>query len=1728
MLGLTYNFAISMFLLTIPFTYQSNSMKLKFDATWYLCLLLLLLNIGLQAQTLEPNYGSPASPLNVANGAATFKIRINGGTGACAPASALSITLPPGYVYIANSATVTAGSGTVSQTSATNNTATLSVSSIPAAPDSTVITYRAYPGCGVIGGSTTTISYSLTGCAGTVNASATVNAQNAQLNITNVTNSAFVGTLNQSYNREITVANNGFGIIDTIYIDSKSGLGLTVTNSSASTGTLSVTKTWTGTDTTYRYRIVAPTADGHLANGESVVITETVKIASCAGMVTNFKAWYGPNATECSAVSNTSTAGASLNTSTQPTVVLSTQQIPNLKCLPTGINDGWVVFKAKNTSAVPALISLVTNHGNSACHACFPTVSASGSIGGNTCGTRNMYIDTAAGVTISTNGGTTYNPLAYTVFQSWDTWTGYNAGKPIALTLMTNRLLNGGDSILIRLKIHDEIPTCCAASWYQASLSMGGTSRDACGNNPVSLSSTSVAANAAHRYSMNNSSAADAIGGSVFNLTYNGFILTASSSLRTDNTGYVDYVITLPTSLDPSTVPADHSITKGTTVIAPSSVTWDPLTRKLRIRFLRSVLTSADYSLWDLSIKTTVNCAGTGNSASLDAFVKLSDCATAEWQALCNREASFTVHGCNPLGCEGPLNYATVVKRTNFGIYAANNDGVPSGTINTANLRLDNTIYGDTVAVTTRAKIQGTLSFSNIFVGITKSEADAAHSFVDATAYVYNGGTLVNTVTGITMGNTSGTNPSTRVISLATGVGAPASYVAGDSIVVITRFKQLIDVDKRIDFTTTTYSSNSTTFGHASQIACDGNWTGTIYNYGTAVASNGDPTLSMTECSPVTGSYTMQFQINPSTSPAIVKHARFPYEIRKIFELDTLRMIVKPGFEITNMRIVVNGQVSPNATIASYPLLAFDAATNRYYYDLSTLEATILGAGNTFTEGFSMVITPTFRASCKTGNFGGADNINNVQVRNKRPNVNWNYNGGVFYLSSNNSTFTPLTISSPSPNLTVNSNTVSWTIQVSNATAIAKPNAWLAEAIAVNGTTINSVQELVANVPGAPLTVANGIYQLGSIPAGTTKLYRVNATFASCVADSTRLIVDYNCDAYPTSVASGASGCRVQNLPLTVTAQTAALQLAKIAEPIGSQNLCDNLVYELEVTNSGLGSATELAVRVQLPFTGGIQYVAGTYGYKFPSTAGSYTSLADANVTVSGSNMTFTIPASAIATLAGTEKYRIQFQMKTLPCNFSSGEKLVFRPAGKNACAANIFGTSVAGNRINIVGVPPLLPQFTITSSVDSVTACGAGAVSTNYKFKIVNTGSLVTSAADGFRITLPAPWTMNTAVTYSHNVTGAAYSTSPAANVYDFKTGTGLAIGDSIVFTTTLNAASATALVCGASNPIVETGFVEFATYCANPVMNCNTKQLLEPEHTSTSIFVKRPSYTITAFTASATGTPQNHLVGSVTVANGNTTYVTQDATLKVYHDVNQNGVQDAGDVLIGNQVFALTSQPSQSFSYDITATVAGNVCPLVAVMDIACNCSPASFSLVCNNVVLPIRFTKEEVRASGCTVDLAWAYEATGTIVTGFRIDRSKGGSNKWETMATVPAPIGTYTDNVPGGGSWLYRIQALNTDNEMAFSRILSVNTDCKATAVHIYPNPAREQVNIVLQGYGAADVNYTIMDKLGRNVQQGTVKGNSSNTIKLNNLTPGMYHVHLQYGGNNFVQKIDVLK
>jgi|GEM_PF-3942272 len=1687
---------------------------MKYLITCLLFFALWPLNKGF-AQTLEPEYGAPDLPFSVSNGPQTFRVKIKGSSTACAAGGNLTLALPTGYVFLSGSAQKTsyvsgiAGSTTAAtQSGVTSTAATLATGAIPGPNDSLIITYRAYADCSIIGTTgNDEVAYTLStpSCVITSNTatSNSFNALNAKLNIPvgGVTNSSYTGFVGSVYSRAITITNNGFGTIDTIYLEDKSGKGLALVSYSP-TANVMLTKTFTANDTTFRFRIVVP---GGLAQNQTFVLTENLKIVSCSFLTSAFDAWYGTNAVKCNGQNGTATAGATVNNSGQPSLVVSTLSYPDLRCVPV---TGNVVFKLKNTGAGAMLF------GASQLRFGLLVVDGAGPYATN-CSNSTEYIDTAQGVQVSRDGGVTWTNAAYNVV-IWRS-SATNNGTPLTINL-SNEVpsIAAGDSVLVRFAIHDESPTCCNAERVFHPAGMKGTYTDACGANPIIAVVGSSAGTLSTTASPSN--APDAVIGTPYLLTFatNVFKLYNVNNTWLDaSTGYLDYIVTLPASLAPSLngsgapIPADNTIS-GALPITPGT-NWDPTTRTLTLRYSVSSFATSVFSVYQLSIKTMPSGATCGHdTARLNISGKAAACASTTILFTCNVAAPVLVHGC-PGSCAsgGAYNYGPVASRVSYGAYSPTNNGLPGAAPNTpvlSNLRLNRMLLGDTIAITTKAKILAGAagsSFTHLFAETTDDAV--ADQFVSASAWVYNtSGTLTSTITNIPV--TVGTKLFT--VDAALGTGAPALFNAGDSVIFMLNIKNGRNTDTIVKFLVNIYASNSAAPTQASKFRCDGDYTATMDGVA-ALITNGTNNSGggITGCgNDAPTGYALFYLASTKVGNTTNRSGHFPYEIRPLWELDQVRVIIHPNLVLDSLLINIAGQGTIGNFVVKLPIQSQTvSATQRiYYFDASNLHNIAVANGVPFSEGFFFFMYPYWKPGCVTGNFSyGAEA--GVSYRTAGSTGPFTFRAYGFNTVSSNGSQAPISVTSPSANKTVATNSVDWEIQITNPTGMSKPNVWMGEQPGVNGVTITSIQTLDAaggNVTGN-ITAVNGVYQLGSLAANTVKYYKVTASFTNCVKDSITIAMDYNCDAYPTSVGVALTGCRLQTIKLAVFPLDAALQVSIQSQPPATPlDLCATLDYEIKVLNPALGGVSGLQVQATLP--AGVAYINNSYQLDISN--GTYVSMSDTNVTMVGGVLTFNVPATSLAYLPGNDSIKVKFQLRTTACAFVSGKYLRFTAVGTSACGATVQGTKQNSNAIRLVGIPSTTNTYSISSSAAPVVACGSGDLSTTYTYKILNQGPSAAGTLDSFDVELPTPWKMNVgSIEFTHNNPSntAGYSNT-SGNTYVFGFGDGLAVGDSLTFNATIfvPAANVANVPCGASDPISESATVNFSTTCMTdgvPGVVCKSNAIVA-SNDATQIMVSRPNLIVQSILLSSGCGPGSGYSCTVTaiLQNLSSTIAIAPNTYSLEFFCGTD-VTPIFTGLIPNAIAAGTTVAASIPYLRLPASCAGKTLTAKLRKTMAngaaqCLCSESQALL---QTILPVTLIEfgATYHAQNQTATVTWKTDNEARL-TRYNVERSTNGIT-FEVVASIDAKnnngIQTYSwvdMKVPSLGTWYYRLRTNDVDGKFTYSKMVALKRSFNGQ-LQLLPNPVTDAANLLITSATEGKYILTIVDIVGRTMSRRTV-------------------------------------
>ncbi|MET0634679.1 MAG: gliding motility-associated C-terminal domain-containing protein [Chitinophagaceae bacterium] len=1403
--------------------------------------------VHLNAQTLQPDYGAPATPVNVCNGSYIFSVRINGGT-VVSPNGTLIINLPTGYVYVAGSASVTGGTGTLNESAVSANTATITLASIPAAPGFTEFSYSAYATCAAVQNSLSVNSqvsydFSTSTLPSVTTKSNSFNTQSASLTIPNITNSSYFGSAGDNYTRNINIVNNGYGSITEFTLADTSGSGLYIRGISVSGGwTILTSKTYIGSDTITTFSF----SGGILAQGQTITLVENVSIVSNCFLQSRFATWFGCESSPCfgSAFMGKATAGATVNNSFVPSLKVMPDLQP-LTCRGGTVqqtlrlaNIGSVRLNELNlqlfssASTLPAALQLFNANENAANQSAFSSFQIKLGISG----TWSSIVPTTS---------QTYNAAAICL-----------GAAPGSVTFKVP-VISPGDTVYLRYnETYCPVPGPAAGS-----ITTPGTVIRFNYNAPCS-GLTDLVSSIVRNAAVTSITALPHLPAVMVPLvpatiSYD-FPLAASPTYINLAPGQssIRFDLVLPSNILFSGNVSDIflvNISTGTILASPASFSYNAGLHKISLSYNVTASFKID-NLKGASLRfgnLLLDCLlpSNGNTVTLDAYLRMTPACTEEEWILSN---TGVLNFVCPVACgtSGGLNFSSfLTNRTNFGLADNDNNGIPdaTGVPDPTKVRTDLAMPGDTVRTSFAGRISrgpgSPVAFTHGYAIDSFITGSGLMTAQTATVALYVSGSSLPfyTVTGLPV-NSVGTYHKVdfSITALNSVSPLPAGYTEfadGDSVTVTIDFKVTgnpgsiqVPVEIRNHFF---ISDVADPLSLSDQYSCNANYPGRINIVGYEAGTNGTRTYSLV------GAGTVATEMDHYLSIAGNHAGSKPFvnEYRPISIHNNLTYTIPAGSQYVSATATYSYTsgigVVTTKTVSINPL---SAGSNPLVFDLEALfnNGTFVRGD----QGNSLLTTVIIQPTCDVV---PKSHARFLMSQIATPGYQTGFPGNSIDVADSILYIIPeVLITTANTTPTATDNNVSWEIQVSNSSVAQALRVWMGRTNSTGTITVNSVQRL-SGPGGYVISTVNlsgsGLYQLGTL-AQTSNYYRINATFTSCEKDDMTLAYWYDCNnsGYPSSVSAAT---HKSTLTLEVIPLSSTLQTNIISEPVLTPlpDACDVLTYEVESSNTGASAIHDLKVLVGP--AAGVDYAPGTFQVEYPAGSGGYVSVADVNVTSVPGGLLFSIPASQVNELYSQESLRIRFGVTT-SCSFASGSSINFLSSGTSFCGTPISSDKQQSQIITIKGVPVQTNNYELHSSADeAVQDCITGDVYTTYHFKSVNLGPLPTGITDGFKFTLPAPWVADPAtIVFTNDPAGASY-TGVTAGTYNFLTGEGVQIGDFVELTVTVRvpAPASLTLPVGNSAAITENGVVRSGAICSSTGVACPSTEIIVASNTTTTI---------------------------------------------------------------------------------------------------------------------------------------------------------------------------------------------------------------------------------------------------------------------------------------------------
>lgn len=189
-----------------------------------------------------------------------------------------------------------------------------------------------------------------------------------------------------------------------------------------------------------------------------------------------------------------------------------------------------------------------------------------------------------------------------------------------------------------------------------------------------------------------------------------------------------------------------------------------------------------------------------------------------------------------------------------------------------------------------------------------------------------------------------------------------------------------------------------------------------------------------------------------------------------------------------------------------------------------------------------------------------------------------------------------------------------------------------------------------------------------------------------------------------------------------------------------------------------------------------------------------------------------------------------------------------------------------------------------------------------------------------------------------------------------------------------------------------------------------------------------------------------------------------------------------------------------------------------------------PAVYSVISDATILPLTWVNIAAKLVEKKVTISWE-TANETNTKGFNVEKSFDGRNftAFSYVSALNASKASYqTNDEFTGKQTFYRIQQVDNDGKVSYSKVVVVNSTTIKQIVQVVPNPVKTTVDIVA---GNIDLNEKItvevIDNTGKRIANyegsfGSVKSSIQNVLA--NKTAGMYMFIIKNGSQIQHQKV----
>ncbi len=929
------------------------------------------------------------------------------------------------------------------------------------------------------------------------------------------------------------------------------------------------------------------------------------------------------------------------------------------------------------------------------------------------------------------------------------------------------------------------------------------------------------------------------------------------------------------------------------------------------------------------------------------------NCNPREWHYLTCQTMQTKIHCIS--NCNGGMKFTNFsVQRISFGKPDNNNDGIPDGTgkLDTLKIREERCFVGDTIMAVYTGIVKRTstiITWRNAYIESTITNGNNLE-IAGIQLLVYRRGvTLSLNCNQLKSWKTPSGANATFKIDLSTDsmpacVSSGFRYSNDDSIIVNVKYrvsKNIGGATVNVLYNNRFYTSNvNNPTANINKFQCD-TFSGQMIMAGYYFTGCCSDVYQINSCSELAVNNYFYLGIGACCSN-YGGNNYFPFEYRNFAKLKSVKFTIPTGFRFKSAFLAQYRTSGSNKTAyetkdsikvnnKNASPLVFDVS--RYYKDSAK------GVINLSDDGFHGYFVAYLEPSCEIQNTGN-NPLKYDFIFEKKGTLGSGFDT-IKGASDDQMVYNkPVTSIKPtSPTIYAAQDTAEWELIYTNySSSFSNINTWFAPD---NSGAIKIVQIKDAS-KDTLLPVNNGVFKAGVMPFNNTRKFKVRAIYNSCNPDSVVLYSGWNCQTYPTDLAS--YNCPKERIVLYLEPQNTQYQ-ASLTDSVAIADLCATTPYTYTLENIGATPGYNTKAVLNLPI--GMTVVAGSCYMKYPHK----NSKVAIPVPTLKSGTTYEWNLSAInSTIASgfkgvsdtsKNKIIIYFRVKT-DCDYSSGNYIRASASGNIKCGNPIVTYPAISNPLNIKGVTR--PYYTLLKVVsDSIFPCEKP---TMVKVRIINLGPGKTGVEDKYQAVLLQ------GMNYDSSLYGGVYN-SPnnsltktrninGATEVEFSLNKDIIPGDSTEFDFGYHS-DGKYLNCGPADFYSQSA-VKQEVVCVSDNSKCKINvvtgnSFIKPEVVKGSIlFSNLKAAILTTSSDSETLNLQYRITNT-----GSRIKANKPLKYKIVYDKNASGTVDKNDIIARVDSLSLNLNKNGFTNINVTIKVkAGLSCALFIILDSAsCSCT-------------------------------------------------------------------------------------------------------------------------------------------------------------------------------------------